>query len=99
MGRRPDGNRYRTRDLTRNESFRQIFTTLGWTPPRATDSASRGEAEGVDSLRHIALLCSSLRDGADVAMRKEGNVRSLYDFTTTINIINTSTQQGITSTA
>ena len=33
MGRRPDGNRYRTRDLTRNESFRQIFTTLGWTPP------------------------------------------------------------------
>jgi hypothetical protein len=27
MGRRPDGNRYRTRDLTRNESFRQIFTT------------------------------------------------------------------------
>jgi hypothetical protein len=33
MGRRPDGNRYNKRDLTRNESFRQIFTTLGWTPP------------------------------------------------------------------
>jgi hypothetical protein len=32
MGRRPDGNRYNKRDLTRNESFRQIFTTLGAGP-------------------------------------------------------------------
>jgi hypothetical protein len=29
MGRRPDGNQYNKRDLTRNESFRQIFTRAG----------------------------------------------------------------------
>ena len=46
---RRDGNRYRSARFPRSDSFSQILTTLGWTPPptrRATAESQRGPGQG-----------------------------------------------------
>jgi hypothetical protein len=60
MGRRPDGNRYNKRDLTRNESFRQIFTTLGWTPPALHGPLSWTETLSIGQYRPLLMPITSL---------------------------------------